>query len=324
MAYQARRTVATLLILAAVIGTATASVASVCEKLSPASENVGNYGLDHRPRIGFQVSDADVSCVIPLAVEAATEMTLYAWNLGLGISGASFRLVSNGDIEGFTPGSEFGLVGSSVAMPDGTLTVIDVELAGLAECGPVELGTIAVSPTTGSSGVYVDIDGYAGTGTATLFLVAGPDVPAISPFHGAYAGDQDLYHCQPALCAEPLAAITDLSSVQSGGTVIELGWTAGEGDATMIRYRSDGEHPTSIYDGELLVAFPAVAGQWQSIVHTNPEVPEYWYTAFSVRLDGSEVTQSSLLECGSFTTASVDESISNETLSWGAFKQRFR
>ena len=51
---------------------------------------------------------------------------------------------------------------------------------------------------------------------------------------------------------------------------------------------------------------------------------QYWYTAFSVTLEGEEVTVGSQLECDSFTTATVDESVAVESSTWGALKDRYR
>lgn len=304
------------------VAMATSTFAGICEDLAPTSDNATTYGVDYRPRLGFRTqSDEDV-CALPLDGDYA-RFRLYAWNVGLGTTGASFRLLSDGEIVSFEPHSGFSDAGEGPSRP-GDLYAHDVHLVGPLACGPVKLGIVTIAVPAGSDGLWVDLDGYGGDGLAVVFDVGGADLPAVSPRHGAYAGAVDLFHCQPTLCAEPLAPIDDLTPVQSGDTVIELGWTAGDGDFTMIRFRGDGVHPTSVYDGELLTVFPSFPGQWQTIVHANPEVPEYWYTAFNVRMSGGEVEHGSMLECGSFAEGSVDESISNEVLTWGSVKTRYR
>jgi len=296
--------------------------ADLCAPLSPTSDNVLQYGTDYRPRLDFQAPDGGGPSPQPLSEEVA--FPLHAWNLMEGLRGASFRIVSNAQDLQFQAAPEFSAtVTQGITAEDG-LNVLDVLLTGLDVCGPVILGdALAVGVPDGGS-LFVVLDGYEGAGMPRIQDAGGADRPAVAPFHGAHAGAFDPYHGQPPLCAEPLAPVTDLTAVQSGGLVIELGWTAGSGDATMIRYRTDGHPPTSVHDGDLLTVFPAFPGQWQTMIHTNPDVPQYWYTAFSVRLDGETVELGSGLECGSFTSATVDESVSNEDATWSSLKRRYR
>ncbi|MCB1151733.1 hypothetical protein KDK88_09290, partial [bacterium] len=287
--------------------------ATVCAPLSPVSDNVLTYGTDYRPRLDFQAPDVVQPAGLALTEEVA--FPLHAWNLLDGLRGAAFRIVSNAQDLQFLAASEFSAVVTPLAVTEDGLAVLDVMLTGMNECGPVILGEALASGTPDSGSIFVVLDGYDGVGLPHIQDAAGADRPAVAPFHGAFAGAFDPYHGQPPLCEEPLPPVTDLTAVQSGGLVIELGWTAGNGDATMIRYRMDGHAPTSIHDGDLLAVFPAFAGQWQTLIHTNPDVPQYWYTAFNVRLDGETVDLGSGLECGSFTSATVDESVSNEDAS---------
>lgn len=298
-------------------------LAGVCEPLSPFSDNVLEFGRDYRPRLDFQHPDLG-GCTTDISTEGVAEFSLWAWNLHHGIQGANFQLVSDGEIVSFAPAANFSLVQGGTSTWVEGLSRLDVDLVGSDICGPVAVGIVSIQVPEGADGVFVVLDGYGAAGMPRVVDVSGLDMEAVSPFHGAYAGAVDLYHCQPALCAEPLAPINDLTPVQSGDTVIELGWTAGDGDFTMIRYRGDGLHPTSIFDGQLLTLFPANEGQWQTITHTNPDVPMYWYSAFNVRNDGLAVTLGSHLECGSFTSGSVDESIPNEDTTWSSVKTRYR
>ena len=183
----------------------------------------------------------------------------------------------------------------------------------------VGTAVIAAAPA-----VFVDLEAKSGNPRPFVYNHAGQPVAALTPHHGAYAGDTDLYHCQPALFAEPLAPITDLEAVQSGGAVIEMGWTAGNGGWTMVRYRTDGQHPLSVHDGQLLALVPGSPGEYQTAFNTNLDVAHFWYTAFDVEMAGDTVVRGSQLECGSFATASQDESVANENLSWGALKANYR
>lgn len=298
----------------------------VCEALSPTSANVVGFGTDYLPRIDFHSGEGGADlCAVPLpgTLPGALALPLYAYNLQGEASGARLRLLASAEITGFQPAP--GVAGSRMEGPlqDGGFWFVDLELTG-ALCGPALLGQLELLVPAGATTLFADVAGFGGSGSPTVTNVFSGELPAVSPRHGVYAGATDLYHCQPPLCREPHAPVRGLTALQSGGFVIELGWTAGGGEFTMIRYRADGVSPMSVFEGGLLAVIPTIPGQSYAVIHTNPLASRYWYTAFAVSLSGDVVTLGSRLECGSFTSASVDPSIPVTDATWGAVKNTYR
>ncbi len=298
----------------------------VCEALSPTSANVVGFGTDYLPRIDFHPGEGEADlCAVPLpaTLPGTLALPLYAYNLQGEASGVRLRLVASAEISGFQPASGVTLSRMDGPLQDGGLWFVDLELSGTL-CGPALLGQLELLVPAGATTLFADVAGFGGSGSPTVTNVLGGALPAVSPRHGVYAGATDLYHCQPPLCREPHAPVRGLTALQSGGFIIELGWTAGGGEFTMIRYRSDGVPPTSVFDGELLTVVPTIPGQSYAVIHNNPLVIRYWYTAFAVSMSGDVVTLGSRLECDSFTTASVDPSIPVTDVTWGAVKNTYR
>jgi len=298
----------------------------ICEALSPTSANVVGFGTDYLPRIDFHPGEGGADlCAVPLpgTLPGVLALPLYAYNLQGEASGARLRLVASAEITGFEPAP--GVTRSRMDGPlfDGNLWFVDLELSG-SLCGPALLGQLELLAPAGETTLFADVAGFGGSGTPTVANAFIGELPAVSPRHGAYAGATDLYHCQPPLCREPHAPVQGMTALQSGGFVIELGWTAGGGEFTMIRFRADGVSPTSVFDGDLLTVMPTIPGQSYAVIHENPQASRYWYTAFAVSLSGDVVTLGSRLECDSFTTASVDPSIPVTDATWGAVKNTYR
>lgn len=299
---------------------------AICEALAPTSANVVGFGSDYLPRIDFHPGEGEADlCSVPLpgTLPGTIALPLYAYNLQGEASGARLRLVASVEIADFEPAP--GVTRARMEGPrlEGELWTVDLELSG-ALCGPALLGRLQLLAPAATTALFADVAGFGGSGAPTVTNVFKGDLPAVSPRHGAFAGATDLYHCQPPLCREPHAPVQEMTALQSGGFVIELGWTAGGGEFTMIRYRADGVPPTSVFDGDLLTVMPTTPGQSYAVIHENPQASQYWYTAFAVSLSGDAVVLGSRLECGSFTTASVDPSIPVTDASWGAVKNSYR
>ena len=299
--------------------------AGSCEALSPRSANVLGFGTDYLPRVDFHGGEPGDACAFPLpaSLPGALSIPLHAYNLQGEATGVRLRLISSVEIQGFTPVPGVSATVAAGPRPDGAFWILDLELAGTL-CGPLVLGSLDVIVPAGATAAFVDVAGLGGSGAPLVINASRGSLPAVSPRHGAFVGAYDAYHCQPPLCREPNAPAGDFAPLQSGGFVIELGWKAGGGDFTMIRYRADGTPPASIFDGELLMLLPTVPGQRYAIVHENPQASQYWYTAFAVTVTGDEVTLGSRLECDSFTHASVDPSIPVTGSTWGALKNAYR
>ncbi len=300
--------------------------AAVCDGLSARSANVLDFGTDYLPRVDFcQAEPGQANCALPLpaSLPGVIEFPLYADNLQGAILGARFRLLSSQQITGFTPAAGLSVIGGAEPAVSAGVWHLDVQLGGASLCGPAVLGRLTVGVPAGCTGLWVDLAGHLGEPAPIVVSIVKGEVPAVSPRHGAYAGQYDPYHCQTPLCREPNSPVAGFAPLQSGGFTIELGWTAGGGDFTMIRYRTDGVSPTSIFDGQLLTLMPTIAGQSYSFFHENPDVTQYWYTAFAVTMSGDTVATGSRLECDSFTTATVDPSVRTEPVTWGAVKNLY-
>ena len=302
--------------------------AGSCETLSPTSANVLSHGIDYLPRLDFHDgSQPPEACAYALPAPRPAHMflPLHAHNLRGAMVSARFRIVSTTEILAFAPHPGLTEVGGQTPVRDGTCWYLDIALSTFSPlCGPLCLGEVEVLVHAGGQGFHVDVIGHAGELSPVMTGDSSGEVPAVSPRHGAYVGAEDLYHCQPPLCLEPNAPVAVFEPLQSGGKVIELGWVAGEGNFTMIRHRTDGVCPISIHNGELLVLMPTLPGQFYSLYHDDPQVVQYWYTAFSVTMIGEEILLGGRLECDSFTTATVDESILSRRASWGALKTLYR
>jgi len=302
-------------------------LAGACEDLSPASENLALFGVDYRPRIGFQPVDAEVFGAgepLPESLPATLSFPLYAYNLHGDLLGARFRILSSARILQFVPEAALVLTAGNSPVEEAGIWRDDIQLLSFGLAGPLLLGFVEVEAAEGADGVWVDLAGKDGAPLPEVNIDGRGALPAVSPHHGAFAGADDPYHCQPALCPEPLPAILDLEVLESGFTPTRLSWTAGEGNYTMIRFLPFGIHPHSVYDGELLVLMPTVEGGRYNVIHSTPDVAQYWYTAFNVEIAGGEVVLGSQIETGSMVTAIVDESIPADTVTWGAVKQQYR
>ena len=298
----------------------------VCETLSPTSANVVGFGTDYLPRVDFHPGEGDGTlCAVPLpgVLPGVVALPVYAYNLQGEAAGVRMRLFASVEITDFEPAPGVNRARMDGPLPSGALWYVDLELSGTL-CGPALLGQLVLLAPEGTTTLFADVAGFGGSGAPTVTSTFNGVLPAVTPRHGAYAGATDLYHCQPPLCREPHAPVEGLTALQSGGFVIELGWTAGGGEFTMIRYRADGVPPTSVFDGELLTVMPTSPGLGYAVIHENPQASRYWYTAFAVSMSGDVVTLGSRLECGSFTTASVDPSIPVTDATWGAVKNIYR
>jgi hypothetical protein len=307
--------------------TPVSSQAAACEELSAFSENISLYSVDYLPRICFADPAETEACVIELPpYGVAAQFPIYAYNLGEGIKTAELRITAYGEITQFDVGP--GWFNLPVLVdPIGPYTTADISVGShAAVCGPVLLGVIHVMANPDANDINVELSGFGGTDSPIVVMGDGSTLPTRDPFHGAYAGSTDLYHCQPSLCVEPLPSIVDLAVVEDGGALIRLNWTAGDGSHTMIRYRNDGVHPQSIFDGELLVLLPTFAGSTGEAVYSNIEQDYYQFysTAFNVDAAGEDVINGSILDCGAYAYGELDPSIPNEMTTWGAIKQQYR
>jgi hypothetical protein len=146
--------------------------------------------------------------------------------------------------------------------------------------------------------------------------------PMFSPNHGGYVGSSYLYTCQRPICEEPNLPVVDLEAEAGYGIAVKLTWTAGEGNTTVIRARTD-RYPTGYGDGRLVVEMPGTFGQHQYYYDTVAEQGAIiYYKAFSLTKDLSgQVIDDSFIECAATDTTFTHGFIATEESSWGAIKK---
>ena len=103
---------------------------------------------------------------------------------------------------------------------------------------------------------------------------------------------------------------------------VELSWTPGSGSFTLMRYRTDGQYPRDLWDGELLAFLPSSISSFdKSFEHSG----DIHVTAWSVTrgLQG-HLLESSNIECGSVASLTVHRPIAVEKIRWHQVKALYR
>ena len=311
--------------LAGVVILAAPAAAAVCGG-GPERAGGAGGGPDDLPRLELIAADGAGGCrvaALPAYLPGTVAFALRASNLLDGATGARLRLIASEPIDGFLPSA--GLVAQATPAEAGAGTwALDVRLDGAPFCGPALLGEVRLAVRSGCPGLWADVTGPGGDGLPTVVLVRGGETRALCPRHGAYAGPPDLHHCQPPLCPEPNDPVRDFAPLASADSRVLLGWTAGGGNFTAIRCRSDGRSPVSLADGELLALVATVPGGSYVWAHENPSLPRYWYAAFAITMAGDAVVLGGSLECDSLTSAELDPSVPATPATWGTLKRLYR
>ncbi|MBN1884528.1 MAG: hypothetical protein JW876_03255 [Candidatus Krumholzibacteriota bacterium] len=255
--------------------------------------------------------------------ESPIEVPIYAYNVHDGIVSAWFAVESNDSIAGFDPRDGFEVDSEVLTVHDGYYS-LDLKLSAFGPvCGPVLVGYALIVPTRGVDPIWVEltpnrmffkmqvVDGY------------GDQHYLFPPQHGAYIGSSYLYTCQPPVCPEPNVQVMDLEASSGFGLSVKLVWTAGTGNTTVLRYRTD-RFPTGYEDGEFVVSMPSAPGEHQQYFHTGaPRGQILYYAAFSLTTDGNgAVLKNGFVECESTDTTFTDGEIAVESSSWGDIKLR--
>ena len=115
----------------------------------------------------------------------------------------------------------------------------------------------------------------------------------------------------------------DFTAERGYGLSVKLGWTAGTGNTTVVRYRTD-RYPTGWEDGTHVVTMPSSPGERQQFFHTDaPNGYILYYAAFSLTMDGAGMVETNgFVECESMDTTFVDGLISVEDATWGSIKMK--
>jgi len=257
--------------------------------------------------------------------EEEVSFPIYMYNAHEGIRYIEFGVESNDTITAFEPQSGF-MIYSAYGYKIGDVYRFDVALKTFSPvCAPVLIGYVKVKRVHGADPVWLDL-----TQNEQTHRMIANDIDwyahyVFPPQHGGYIGSGYLYTCQEPVCPEPNLPVKDFSAKMSVGCAVELRWTAGSGNTTVIRYRTD-RYPTGYDDGELVVEVPSIPGESQYYFHTGiPSGAILYYKAFSLTKGaGGEVITNSFVECSSVDTVLTNCEISVERSTWGEIKGMYR
>jgi hypothetical protein len=291
----------------------------------------GYFEYDYLVRLAVHFGDVSalpdaVQCSRVMTVgESPIEVPIFMYNLHEGIDYLEFSVESNDSIAEFVPENCFSIVRQDYYVFPGYYQ-LNIKLSACQPiCGPAYVGDLKIVPVRGADPIWIDL----GPNRLSSRMIAGDPYGEthymFSPHHGGYIGSGYLYSCQPPLCDEPNSPVQDFLAAMSYGCAVELTWTAGGGNYTIIRCRTD-RYPTGYEDGELVVEIPSTPGQQQYYYHTvvpNDEI--LYYKAFSLTLDaGRNVINDSFVECASSDTTYASCEIAVESSSWGEIKRHFK
>ena len=289
------------------------------------------FEFDHLARLAVHFGDAssipsDIICGRSmLPSELAIDVPIWAYNLHEGAEYFEFSIVSNESLAVFVPDNCISVVGSCRCQC-GNDYRLDLALQACEpKCGPVRIGWAQIVRVRQSDPVWVDLRPNSQTGKMFTMDAYGKSHNMFSPQHGAYIGQKYLYSCQEPICEEPNTPVSGLVAEEGSGCSVKLMWTAGSGNRTMIRFRTD-RYPTGTSDGDLAVEVPSTPVESQFFFHTGiPSPATLYYKAFSLTRDaGGLITRDSFVECGSAGVVEVKCEIATRESSWGAIKNLFK
>jgi hypothetical protein len=254
--------------------------------------------------------------------EEIIEVPIWVYNAHEGVTRLEFGIESNDTIVGFDPASCFNIYHQSFK-PVNTIFTWNLKIETCSPmCGPALVGTVKIKPAEDSQLTWVNLS----TNFHTQRMVATDwhfnEHMMFSPMHGGYVGSGYLYTCQEPICEEPNLSAQDLDATAGYGLAVKLTWTAGEGNYTMIRARTDG-FPTGYGDGRLVVEMPTSYGQQYYFYDTYaPQGAIVYYKAFSLTKTGDQIIADSFVECAATDTTFTHGFIGTEEASWGSIKKR--
>jgi hypothetical protein len=257
--------------------------------------------------------------------EEIIEVPIWFYNVHEGVTYLEFGVESNDSIVGFTPAGCVSIRHQSTWKLK-QIYVYNLKLDACQPlCGPGLAGYILIKPAASSEVTWIDLGPNQHTARmfATDWLYN--EHYMFSPNHGGYVGSSYLYTCQKPICEEPNLPVADLEATAGYGLAVKLTWTAGDGNWTVIRARTDG-YPTGYSDGRLVVQMPSTPGMSQYFYDTvAPQGAIVYYKAFSLTRDLSgAVIDDSFVECAATDTTFTHGFIATEESSWGAIKKMNR
>lgn len=288
------------------------------------------FQYDYLVRITVHFGDVsalpdDVICSRTLGPgESPVEVPVYFYNAHDGIMGVEFAVESCDSIASFLPQNGFSIISSSKKNDSGFYRMnINVETVTPLS-GPALIGYAYIIPSGSNDPVWMTIVENRSSGGMFATDQYAETHYAFSPHHGGYVGNSYLYACQEPICEEPNLSVLDFEASEGLANTVQLMWTAGGGDHTIIRYSVD-RFPEGYGDGELVVDIESIPGEVKLFSHEDPPHSVIiYYTAFSVTSVSGDVIRNSFVECGATDTTLSKELINAEKTSWGILKNKIK
>jgi hypothetical protein len=290
----------------------------------------GYFEFDYLVRIAVHFGTADD---IPTDIicsrgrmpgEEIVEVPLWFYNAHEGLTYLEFGVESNDTIVGFEPASCMDIFHQS-HFEVKKIFRWNLKIEACAPmCGPGLIGNLLIKPADSSELTWINLTTNYHTQRmyATDWLFN--EHLMFSPTHGGYVGSGYLYTCQEPICEEPNLPAEGLTATAGFGLAVQLKWTAGEGNYTVIRARTDG-FPAGYGDGRLVVEMPTNYGQSCYFYDTYaPQGSIIYYKAFSLTRSGEEVITDSFVECAATDTTFTHGFIATEETSWGGIKKKMQ
>jgi hypothetical protein len=290
----------------------------------------GYFEYDYMVRLCVHFADPslipqDIICSRPRGDgEDIIQVPIYFYNAHEGIEHLEFAIESNDSILSFSPENCFSIYRASYYCSDPAgFNTLNLKLdACMPLCGPALAGYAYIVPSSGDDVTWINLVENSNTHRMFASDLFGADHYMFSAQYGGFVGESYLYTCQQPMCEEPNMPVTSLVASAGYARSVKLTWTAGDGNVTVIRARTD-RYPTGYDDGRLVVEMPSEPGQQLYFFDTNvPDLAVVYYKAWSLTKDGSgNVINTSYVECSAVDTTFVHNEIAAEKTSWGALKK---
>jgi hypothetical protein len=244
---------------------------------------------------------------------------IYAYNLWDGATGFQFAISSPKPPIGFDRGPEIVGVAMIVeATPAGAVTSIDLATNGPV-CGPALLGCLRLATSDLPESFQIQVTDHRGWGRCAVRTPYGAWRGASVDLGGARVGAGIC----PADGCGPNGPIADLRANQGAfASLVDLAWTSGTGNYTLLRYRNDGRYPADPWDGELLAFLPSTVTRYS---YSSPLPGTLRIAGWSITRDThGNLTAASNIECGSLASILVQLPVGVQSTRWGGIKRLYR
>jgi hypothetical protein len=266
---------------------------------------------------------------LPRTIQCATSLDknlpafcvpVYAYNLWDGADAFDLALRTPEAPLAFDPGPSIASVQMDVSL-DVTNAVTRLQLQATGTlCGPVYLGCLRLASASLPESFQVTFTEPDLAGRRAAHGEDGLWRTAIADAGGARIAPYATCTGRGCGVEAPIRDLAIARGEQAG--IVDLSWTPGSGNYTMLRLRMDGRYPTDPWDGELLAALPS------SVTHFpyRFQLPgEARIAAWSVtRNPTGNLYAASNVECGSLASLLVQLPVAITSRGWGQVKTLFR